>query len=478
MSEINHYNTAASPCTERLHHYLFLAYGMIFVWLPMPLGSKYPWATAVLEVWIYALSIAVILSLALGFIKLPTSFSQSKLAITLFALTAGWIAIQCISIPPTWLGFIAPNTASLYAQAGSTDQSISLDASISWLQFHKTLALLLLFILSLILVDSYKRLTLLAYIIIFSGFIQAMAALLLNLSGISYSVNEYTYSITNMDIPSSARATGFSSNPDHLAGWLEMSLAVGIGMLISMLSTQHFRNWRQRLRHYSQTILGPKARLRFILVILCITLVMTHSRMGNTAFFASLIISGSIFIFLSRHASKSVTIFLTSLIIIDIVIIGSWFGFSKVVERINQTTTVSEAQRGDVYADTFAMIDDFSLTGIGAGNFFSAFPAYKIQGPSYFIDHVHNDYLEFTLNLGVIGVTPLLLLLLLCLWNIIHNLRKRRSSLILGINFASLMGITSILIHSSVDFNLQVPANAALFTMLVALPFVSRNLKS
>ncbi|MDQ6970767.1 MAG: O-antigen ligase family protein [Mariprofundus sp.] len=404
--------------------------------------------------------------------------SKSWLAIALFAITASWIAIQCLSIPQTWLSMISPNTASLYAFADGTHQGISLDASISWLQFHKTLALLLLFTLTLILVDSYKRLKLLAYIIVFSGFLQAMAALLLNLSGISYSVNEYTYSITDMNIPSSARATGFNSNPDHLAGWLEMSLAVGIGLLISMLSDQNFRNWRQRLRHYSQTILGPKARLRFILVILCITLVMTHSRMGNSAFFASLIIAGSMFIFLSRHAAKSVTIFLTSLIIIDIIIIGSWFGLSRVIERINQTTTITEAQRGDVYADTFAMIHDFSLTGIGAGNFFSAFPAYKIQGPSYYIDHVHNDFLEFTLNLGLIGTAPLFLLLLLCLWTIIHNLRKRRSSLILGINFASLMGITSILIHSSVDFNLQVPANAALFTMLVALPFVSRNLKA
>jgi len=472
---MNHYK---STFTDRLHSYLFFAYATLFIWLPMPLGSKYPWATSAMEIWIYSLSIGVSLALALGIIKLPASFSRNRWAIFLFMLTTVWIAIQCISLPQAWLNWLSPHSASLYAQANNTQTSISLNTSISWLQFHKTLTLMLLFVLTLILVNSYKRLQWLVYIIIFSGFLQAMAALLLNLSGLSYTVNQYTYSISDVNIPSSARATGFSSNPDHLAGWLEMTLAVGIGLLISMLSRQHFSNWRQRVRHYSQTILGPKARLRFVLIILCITLVMTHSRMGNTAFFASLMISGAIFIFLSRHASKSVTIFLTSLIIVDIVIIGSWFGFSKVVQRINQTTMIAEAQRGDVYGDTLAMSHDFTLTGIGAGNFFSAFPAYKIQGPSYYIDHVHNDYLEFTLNLGLIGTAPLLVLLLLCAWNIAHNLKQRRSSLILGINFASMMGITSILIHSSVDFNLQVPANAALFTLLVALPFASRNLKS
>jgi len=474
---MNHYKPTFI-LTDRLHSYLFFAYAILFIWLPMPLGSKYPWATSYMEIWIYSLAIGVSLALASGSIKLPTSFSKNRLAIVLFMSTTVWIAIQCISLPQAWLNWLSPQSANLYAQADNTQASISLNTSISWLQFHKTLALMLLFVLTLILVDSYKRLKSLVYIIVFSGFVQAMAALLLNLSGLAYTVNQYTYSISDVNIPSSARATGFSSNPDHLAGWLEMTLAVGIGLLISMLSSQHFSNWRQRVRHYSQTILGPKARLRFVLIILCITLVMTHSRMGNTAFFVSLMISGAIFIFLSRHASKSVIIFLTSLIIIDIVIIGSWFGFSKVVQRINQTTTISEAQRGDVYADTLAMSHDFTLTGIGAGNFFSAFPAYKIQGPSYYIDHVHNDYLEFTLNLGLIGTAPLFLLLLLCGWNIVHNLKQRRSSLILGINFASLMGITSILIHSSVDFNLQVPANAALFTMLVALPFACRNLKS
>jgi hypothetical protein len=35
------------------------------------------------------------------------------------------------------------------------------------------------------------------------------------------------------------------------------------------------------------------------------------------------------------------------------------------------------------------------------------------------------------------------------------------------------MGVTSILIHSWVDFNLQIPANAALFMVLLALGWIS-----
>jgi len=466
--------------SDRLNRLLFIAYAGLFIWLPVPFGSKFPWAISVMEIWIYLLAMATILMLASQRLLLPDTFRKNTLPVLLLLFATLWIAFQCIPLPQPLLTILSPEAVSIFTTVNADSMSISLAPAMTWLQFHKAVALLLLFMLTLILVNSRKRLQWLAYTVIGSAFIQAMAAIALNLSGIGYTLDQYTYSVTNDVIQSaiSGRATGFYSNPDHLAGLLEMSLAVGIGLLISMLSSLHFNSWRLRLRHYSQTLLGPKARLRIILIILCIALVMTHSRMGNSAFFFSLIIAGMIFILLSRHASRSVSIFLSSLMILDILIIGSWFGFQKVAARIEQTTMAAESQRGDVYADTLSMIDSFSLSGIGAGNYFSAFTAFKVNGPSYYIDHVHNDYLEFALELGIIGCTPLLLLLGLSLWAVLRNLKNRRSGLILGMSFASLMGITSILIHSTVDFNLQVPANAALFTMLVALPFACREIKS
>ena len=39
------------------------------------------------------------------------------------------------------------------------------------------------------------------------------------------------------------------------------------------------------------------------------------------------------------------------------------------------------------------------------------------------------------------------------------------------------MGVTAILIHSWVDFNLQIPANALLFLFLLALGWISLYLE-
>ena len=50
---------------------------------------------------------------------------------------------------------------------------------------------------------------------------------------------------------------------------------------------------------------------------------------------------------------------------------------------------------------------------------------------------------------------------------------QRRDPLMRGMSFACIMGVTSILIHSWVDFNLQIPANAAYFMVLLALGWIA-----
>ena len=72
------------------------------------------------------------------------------------------------------------------------------------------------------------------------------------------------------------------------------------------------------------------------------------------------------------------------------------------------------------------------------------------------------------MGLGVLGllVTLTLGVALMAQW-------KRRDPLMRGMSFACIMGVTAILIHSWVDFNLQIPANAVLFMVLLALGWIS-----
>ena len=94
---------------------------------------------------------------------------------------------------------------------------------------------------------------------------------------------------------------------------------------------------------------------------------------------------------------------------------------------------------------------------------------------SYY-DHAHNDYAEFATELGLPAFALLGLGVVLSLGAALRAQRLRHDPLMRGIGFGAGMGLVALLIHSTVDFNLQIPANAALFVVLMALGWISLHL--
>ena len=337
----------------------------------------------------------------------------------------------------------------------------------------KSLAYVLVFCLALLLVRSRHRVHLLGSVLVLSGLFQAVYGSLMTLSGVEYG---FFYQKIGSAV---GHASGTFVNRNHLAGYLEMCLATGIGIMIASLdgSSYYSGNWRQFLRKILKLLFSQKARLRLYLVIMVIALVLTHSRMGNTAFFISLLVAGVIGLFLSRHATRSTIILLVSLVVIDIFIVGTWFGIEEVTQRLEKTTFVTE-NRDEVYVQAFDQWQDYQLTGSGLGSFYAVFPKYRTQNIYGYFNHAHNDYLEFATETGLIGIS--LLGLAVC-WSFIIAIfaqHRRRDPLMRGLSFAAIMGICAIMIHSTVDFNLQIPANAMTFMLLLAMAWIALGLKT
>ena len=121
------------------------------------------------------------------------------------------------------------------------------------------------------------------------------------------------------------------------------------------------------------------------------------------------------------------------------------------------------------------MVRDYPLTGTGAGSFYSTYPMYDSGSFMFaFIKHAHNDYLEFASDLGLVAFSLLGFCVLVSLWQSIRAQLGRRDRLMQGMGFAASMAIVALLIHSTVDFNLHIPANAATFMVILALGWISR----
>ena len=431
---------------------LFYAFCVLLIWIPLPLGSFHHWAWSIMEIWIYLLTAAWCWLYFRNQVTTSISLHSSWFVLLVFVLWLMFIAIQLTPLPTQIIDAVSPLALGYWSSLENASLSIDIKATrASWLL---SFSYVLVFFLALVLINNRKRLKIVAYTLVYSGLFQAMYGAVMALS-----------------TPGNV-ATGTFFNRNHLAGYLEMTIAIGIGLLIAMLGSASGKTLKKKALNMFRLLLSAKARLRASLVIMVIALVLTHSRMGNTAFFASLLITGAIGLIFSKYATRSVVILLVSLVLIDILIVGQWFGLEKVKQRIEQTSAATEI-RDEVNTYAFRQWQDYRLTGSGLGSFYVVFPQYRGADIPVYHLQTHNDYLQFATETGVVGLILLGLITVLSLLAALLAQYRRRDPLMRGISFASIMGITAILIHSSVDFNLQIPANAATFVTLLALAWIS-----
>ena len=433
--------------TSKLYHWansaLFYYFLAILVWAPLPLGSNRDWSTALLAGLLLNGLLWALILMPRGQLRASSALCKSWPALAALLATQVWVAMQLILDIS-----VAPESTRLALLLG--------------------IALVAAFVLVLLLVDSRERIVATAGVMIGCGVFQAFfagAAMMSDLEQLAFLNKEFRRE----------SASGTFINPNHLAGFLEMNLALGIGMLVAQLHRHPAGNWREFMRRSIDTILSRKFRLRLYLAIMVIGLVLTRSRMGNTAFFSSLLLCGSLGMILQQRVTRSAVIFFISLLLIDAYLVGNWFGVEQVVESLQNTSFEAE-KRDEVARDSVVMWQDHFWTGTGADTFFQAYVYGGYMGPdSLFYRHAHNDYLEIGTGFGFIGFALLGTAVMTSLWQSMLAQRQSSSRVRQGLGFASMMGIASILIHSFADFNLHIPVNSLWFVVLLAFAWVAGN---
>ena len=461
---------------------LFVLLLVLIFFLPLPLGSNREWAWSLFEGGVFLLFALCLYGFITERVVISKAFYRARWILLCLFIVVLWQLFQLIPLPISLLTSLSPEAAQHYSNVPGFSAmdyfSISLDWYATWQSVLLSLAFCVLFALVLLLVTDRHRLRLLLYVMFYAGLFQAVLASVL-LFG---SWEGLTSGVTNA-VNSSAGfrfSAGTFVNRNHLAGFLEITIAVGIGLLLTRLSRHSPSRWRERLIQFVSVIIGNKARVRLMLVIMIVVLVLTHSRMGNMAFFMSFFTTSLVLLFASmRRREKNKSLFtpafvlLVSMLIVDLFIVGNWFGVDRIVERVGNTTVATE-DRSDVFADTIGMGKQFWLTGVGGGAFASSFPAYQSSNYYQIYDHVHNDYLEFAVELGVPVSSLLAVVAIYSLGSAIWIMLRSGSRFYSGVAFAAFMGIFSMLLHSLADFNLRIPANAAYFVVLLAVAIIAR----
>ena len=443
---------------------LFSLLVLLLLWLPLPYGSNTVWATTLLEILVFLLTMGWLVAYARRRTRPTPAFRAARGVLLLWLLWTLFIIIQLIPLPVEWLALLSPTAHARHQQVAALFQQmpdylpLSLDPGATLGRLMTTVAYGLLFCLTLLLVNSRTRLKFLAMALLTSGLAQALYGLIELYSGWHYQVN------------------GSFVNYNHLAGYLGLTMALGIGLLLADLeSWEDLVTWRQRLRQGLSVLFSLKILVRSFLVVMVIALVMTRSRMGNTAFFTSMMLCGLVYLLCKRREVGKPALWLfISLLIVDVWVVSAWFGLDQLVERL-RTTDLAAESRDEVIRDAGSMLADYRLLGSGLGSYYAVFPYYRGSDVQGFYDHAHNDYAEFISESGLIGAVILGMMVLTAGWTAFQAIRTRRDRLLAAMGFSSLMAMVTIAIHSTTDFNLQIPANAATLMVIMALAWVARH---
>jgi O-antigen ligase len=252
-------------------------------------------------------------------------------------------------------------------------------------------------------------------------------------------------------------------NHNHYAGLMEMLVPIPLVLFLSP---------RARSQH--------KIMAAFAAATMASTIFLCGSRGGMLAFAAEMAALAGCFLH-RRNRGKSGWSFAAFIVMALALIL--WLGGHELLSRISSMavdtrTELSGGTRLGIDRDCLRMFVQRPLTGWGLGVFSEIYPQFRSFPTNLAIEHAHNDYLQLLVETGVPGFAVMIWFLVVVYRSALRKVRFWPMDLNSEAALAALLGITGILVHSFLDFNLQIPANAALFFVLCAVASLDSRCRS
>jgi O-antigen ligase len=254
---------------------------------------------------------------------------------------------------------------------------------------------------------------------------------------------------------------GTYGNPDHYAGLMEMLIPV---------AAFYIAEQRKSAAGLALPVLA--------VTIAVASLLLSGSRSGLLALLAEIVIAVAVG---QRHAGAiwrremRTMVAIGATIITAAVLLFSWVDTGWVTKRLGAVTTPGNAWtewssfRKSVALDSFRILRDHPVFGIGLGNFEIAYPQYQTFPTDLTVDYAHNDYAQAVSETGLAGTALMLSALALFFRLAFPGWGRRLTSGANWIAMGAAVGCCGLLVHSFFDFNLHVPANAAWFAVLAGV---------
>jgi O-antigen ligase len=264
--------------------------------------------------------------------------------------------------------------------------------------------------------------------------------------------------------PYAGRATGTYISPNNFSCFLEMTMPLALAFLLA----GRVKSFTRMLLCYALLAMATALAMSFsrggwvaaaagIIAVLCILLCHPKHRLAAFMMIVVLAISGGLFV--TSYLSRTI-------------------GYIERIESIERDNSVDLEFRRDMWKAADRMWADNFWLGVGPAHYDYRFRQYRSERVQARPDRAHNDYLNLLADWGTIGgiiVAGGIIIFAVGLVKTVKAVWPDKSELGRGMSdrFAFFVGASAALlalaIHSIIDYNLHIPANALIGLTLLAL---------
>jgi len=432
-----------------------LYYGGVYVW---------NWAAASIFIGLHAVFLTVQLTIGRELRQVP--FGALKWALVCYILVLFWMVLQWSSLSPeAWHHSLWRASADVvgipYAGHISVDPYATYEAGLKLITY--AVMMLITIQVGRTARNAYRGfIGLLIIIAVYSGF--GLFAWLLDGAGFLW----FDESALSGQLTVQGRMALPFVNANHLAAYTGMGLIICSGLMLKQYFSfvggvaREPRGIRRFLLH----LMSEQAYLPIAFVLLSTVLLLTQSRAGVFS-----VAVGLLTLIVGSQRASLLGVGVKRLITSSFVVFGLttiYISYDQLVGRFVKQG-VNLDLRGEIYEQSFALIQASPWLGYGAGSYPTIARMYGDREATYVLGFAHSTVLENVVELGAPGAFFLFLALGILMLRCWKGIRLRnRNQIVPIIGFAICV---QMLLHSLVDFPLQVPAIGMTFCFVLALGF-------
>ena len=376
---------------------------------------------------------------------------KAILAFTIF------IVLQLVPWPAGLVKVLSPATFALYAEAASNTVStlpawlpLSIVMEATETELGKFVAYALLFLVVINVIRTPAK-------------IRRVLTVLCILGGI-----EAVYGLSQVG----RRISGTFVNQNHFAGYLELLIPLIFGMLLAHLESPAAPGRTAIERWFNDKTLKTLL-IGVLITALSLAVFLSGSRGGiisvavGMAFFCVLA-------YTRRLLRKWVRVILVCAALVFV--LALFASPESILQRVGALAKpendINLQYRWNVWKNSLGIVRDFPIVGSGLGTFSHLFARYQKFPSDLQFTHAENDYIQLLTETGFVGIGIVFWAASAYGINTMAAWRRQRSRWSTAMGLGGLSALVSMAVHSSFDFNLHIPSNAALFTLIAALTYL------